>query len=113
MNRRNDRLAGDGGFTLVELLTVILILGVLTAVAVSVYVTTADRAATVSCRYNQRLLEKAAIGYQFSNSGDRPASMEDLREFARDFDNATHCPSDDTPLVLDTVTLDVTCPNHP
>ena len=48
------------GFTLVELMVVVVILGILTSIAIPVYNTTQDRARLRACHANQRIIEGAA-----------------------------------------------------
>jgi len=48
------------GFTLVELMVVVVILGILTSIAIPMYNTTQDRARLRACHANQRIIEGAA-----------------------------------------------------
>jgi len=51
------------GFTLVELMVVVVILGILTSIAIPMYNTTQDRARLRACQANQRIIEGAAQQY--------------------------------------------------
>ena len=58
----------DEGFTLVELMVVVLIIGILVAIAVPVFLNASANAAAKSCQANQRTLI-GAIATLNSNSG--------------------------------------------
>jgi prepilin-type N-terminal cleavage/methylation domain-containing protein len=71
--KRNNR-----GFTLVELMIVVVIIGVLVAIAVPVYNSTQKKAKETACEANIRTIEGAAAQYHAAN-GKWP-SMEELDE---------------------------------
>lgn len=65
------------GFTLVELMVVVAIIGVLVAIAVPVYNNSQNTAKTNACLSNIRIIEGAIEMYKANNSGTEP-TMADL-----------------------------------
>jgi len=67
------------GFTLVELMVVVVIIGILTAIAVPVYNTATKKAKTSADAANIRILEAAYQNYVADNDGTKPANDDDLK----------------------------------
>ena len=67
--QRMARYRDERGFTLFELLIVVVILGVLTAIAVPMYLGFRTRAADTSAKSNLRAASSAAESYRLDNTG--------------------------------------------
>lgn len=99
----------EKGFTLVELMVVVLIIGVLVAIAVPVYNSATARAETSACDANKRIIDAAVLMWQMEQdnpSTEIPDSIEDLSGF---FQETPKCPSGGT-YTLDT--NGTTCSKH-
>lgn len=101
----------DHGWTVVELMVVMLIIGVLLAMAVAVFSTASDSASAAACRENQQIMNRAIAVARAS--GAEIDEMDDIAASVVNFDKVSTCPLDGTPLEYDSVTDTVTCPNHP
>lgn len=103
----------EEGFALIELMVVVLILGLLLMIAVASYIPATRSAAAAACRQNQSVMVKALSIALCTPDVPEPLVLDDLSSYAANFDTASVCPEDDTPLVLDVANSDVVCPNHP
>ena len=103
----------DGGFTITELMLVVVILAILVLIAVMSFVVASGNARAVACRHNQRIFNDAVILYENENN-TLPTTIDDLDVFVQNFDANKMCTNNDgVELVYDDVTQRVTCANHP
>ena len=103
----------EKGFSLVELMVVVVIIGVLVAIAIPVYNITTDKAETGACHANQRMIEGAASQHAM-NEGKSidEVKIEDLDVYFND-GTLPKCPSDGTYNIVDgKVSCDAEGHNH-
>lgn len=81
----------QGGFTLVELLVVIVVIGILVAIVVPRLSGAKDSANRASCQSNLRLLQTGLAQYYAENE-EYPADLDDVQVNAK----AKQCPADGT-----------------
>lgn len=111
MTPQPNRVAADQGFTVLEVSIVVLIIGILLAMAVATFVATTGAANAAACRGNQDALAKALV--ISTSTGNTVDEIGDLEPYVKNFDEISLCPKDGTPLILDVAHNEVTCPNHP
>ena len=68
----------DEGFTLVELMVVVLIIGILVAIAIPVYNAAQSNAQAGACKANMRTVDGASQTYAAANSGTVPTLLSNL-----------------------------------
>jgi len=83
------------GFTLVELMVVVIILGILVAIAIPIYNNVTGDAQKKACAANERTLEGAVAMYQAANDGKMPNSLDALVQGGF-IDAVPKCPVDGT-----------------
>lgn len=104
------RVDRDGGFSLIEMMTVVLILGILVSVAIASYMITEETSRRVACLSNQRILRSAVLQFQVENQGLFPDTIEAVRDEVRWDHGFGRCTSVDTSLTYDSLTGEVACP---
>lgn len=85
-------LRNQKGFTLMELMIVIVIIGVLAAIGVPAYQGYVERAQERTCEANRRTLSTASGMYYIDNDNAYPTAVADLADWV---DNAANlkCPA--------------------
>ncbi|MGI6540146.1 MAG: type IV pilin protein [Bacillota bacterium] len=82
------------GFTLMELMIVIVIIGVLAAIGVPAYKNYVTKAKTAACESNRRTIA-TALGMYYAEEGEYPISLGDskLAEYVSNIAEISKCPA--------------------
>lgn len=98
-NLSSAKNESNKGFTLIELMVVLVIIAILVAIAVPIYNNTRANAQRRACQANLRLIDGAAAAY-FVGYGTMPSSVEELVEKGY-LKSLPRCPAGNEPYSLD------------
>lgn len=100
------------GFTLIELMVTLTIIAILTSITVAVYLQVTEKAKSVTCQSNLRILRSAIVVYRSANNSN-PPSLDDLDpSFVKDVTGLS-CPSSNIPYVYEAGEATVYCAYPP
>lgn len=86
LRQKMRRAQDQKGFTLVELMVVVVIFGILVAIAVPLYNAQTEKAKTTTCQANQRIIESAIVQWSINENTAIPDldDLDDLDELLDD-----------------------------
>ena len=91
-----SRQKGSGGYTLIEILIVVMIIGILLAIAVPSFMNARERSRTNACRSNLRQIQAAKEQWAMANNRG-PTATPDWEDLVPDFmQQRPNCPSGGT-----------------
>ena len=100
------------GFTLLELVIVLLIIGILVAIAVPLYNASGEEAKKKACQANLRTLDEIVTRY-YADNDQWPTEEKWQEDLAKYFKEEPKCPSDPTrSYIYNEFTHFFECPNQ-
>jgi prepilin-type N-terminal cleavage/methylation domain-containing protein len=117
LRQKMRRAQDQKGFTLVELMVVVVILGILVAIAVPLYNAQTEKVKKATCQANQRIIESAIVQWSMDPENAGIPKLDDLVNGGY-LQSKPKCPSNNDPSNNDTyeivqpagsVTWSVTC----
>ncbi len=107
------KLLSQSGFTLVEMMMTLLIIGILVSIVFASYLFSATKARETACKSNIRIIKSAITQYQSQNQGALPPKLDSLvPDYIRD-SRSLYCPESGLKYDYDNQTGEVTCPSCP
>jgi competence protein ComGC len=106
------RVQDERGFTLVEMMAVLVVISILVSIVLGSYIFSTRKARETTCSANVRIVNEMATKY-FYDTGGWPDTLDDLiPNYIRDSKSFV-CPDSGQPYNYDNSTGAVTCPSCP
>lgn len=99
------------GFTLIEIMIVVLIIGILLAIAVPNFVKARESSRTKACIGNLKQIDSAKEQWAMDTKQAANAAVADLSVIAEYIKGTPTCPSNDADYVPGNIGVNPTCPN--
>ena len=104
------RRAKCRGFTLIEVMIVVLVVGLLATLAIPGFRKARVHSLTTACLNNLRLIASAKEQWGFlGHGGDEEPAMEELHDWLK---GHPHCPITGTDYIIGTIDTPPACPNR-
>jgi competence protein ComGC len=110
MNRLK-MFAREEGFSLLELMVVIVIIGVLVSIAVVSFTVSVRASKKTVCKTNLRIIEEQVLVYRVKYD-ENPPTLQDLVPEFINKEDALRCPESGEAYIYDPATGDASCPYH-
>jgi len=104
-------LARDDGFTLAEMMVVILIIGILVGIAVVSFAFSVSTSKRTACSANLRIIRDQVSIYN-SEFNSFPPTLQDLVPDYIDKEDRFFCPDSGEAYIYDEETGEISCPFH-
>jgi len=105
-------LHGENGFTIVELMVVLLILGILFGIALASFLFSVSASKNTACKANLKILREAVNRY-YANSDSYPPDLQALVPDYIESASSLYCPESGEAYEYDPLTGEVKCPFNP
>ncbi len=105
------RLDHDDGFTLIEVMVVIVIIGVLVGIAIVSFTFSITASKKAACGANLKVIRDELVVY-YTIHGDDPPNLNDLVPDYIGSEDKLRCPESGEDYIYDPVTGEVSCPFH-
>ncbi len=110
MRSKMQRTNNQKGFTLVELMVVVVIIGILVAIAVPIYKNIQETAQANACKASQRTILSVIEVYKADNNGAAPANIKTDLVDKGYLKAVPQCPGDATHKTPTDFTISGECP---
>ena len=101
----------DDGFTVVEMMVVLLIIGILVGIAVLSFSLSLSASKKAACKANLKIIREQLLVY-FTVNDEDPAALDDLVPEYIQAEDDLLCPETGEEYIYDPISGEVSCPYH-